>query len=194
MSHSHVPAAPAADRYTYIRIDGEDLAYLGWVTDPPATNAPYYTFGPVDGLSACDHRVEMQFRDGDETWCPICSFDHHHSRLRRKITQAPHAAQVWHDFYSPATGRVETDRKKFTQRGKAHVDAVSEELGIDHSFERTDASDLMANINGADRSLTGRRGQSKADQAAEALATTHDVAVAQGRKESKGTFVHTVSE
>ena len=188
MTQGHIPAAPKPPRRECFHVDSAFLVEIGWLNDLPANNAPWYTFGPGPA-SSCDHWIEMQYRDGDETWCPLCSTENRHSRLRRKILAAPHATQVWHSFHSHVTGREESDRRSFERHGSDHAKKISDELGIGHSFSRTDASDLRKTVTGYDR-----KGRDREAVAGEALRATHDRAVAEGRKESKGKTVHTLSD
>lgn len=160
------------------RVDVDVLVDYGYIARAPANNATWYRYGKG---SECDHTVKLPIRE-ERLWCPICTVDSRYSQLRR-IYEAPAQQQVWHEHWNMATGRVESDRKRMEQHGRAHADRISEELGIAHSFERADWSELRAT---AEADLP----TAKTDSMAQALVSTHDRAVAEGRKESKGRFVY----
>jgi len=192
MSHSHTPKPPAPPRRECVRVDSAFLVEIGWLTDLPANNARWFTYGPAPAdkkgnpyPDVCDHWIEMQYRDGDETWCPLCATEHRRTRLKRKILQAPHAPPVWHSFYSHATGQEESDRKAFQRHGSDHAKRQSDELGIGHSFTRTDSSEILSTMTGTDR-----KGRDRDTVVGEALRATHDKAVADGRKAPTEKKIH----
>lgn len=160
------------------RADVGVLIDYGYIDREPPNNAIWYKYGKG---SECGHVVRVPIRE-ERLWCPICTTEGVYSQLRR-VWESPSMQQVWHEHWNMATGRMESDRKQMEQHGKAHADKISEELGIAHSFERVDWSELRKT---AEADLP----TSKTDSMAQALVSTHDRAVAEGRKESKGRFVY----
>jgi hypothetical protein len=158
-----------------MRPDPALLIDRGMIDREPPNNARHWLYGKG---SECEHTVELPINEST-VWCPLCD---HLSQLR-KIFVAPAVQQVWHEHVNWATGRVESDRKRMEQYGRAHAEQVSEELGIAHGFERADPGELR-------REAERRGGTEKADKMAEALVSTHDRAVSEGRKESRGKFVY----
>lgn len=86
-------------------------------------------------------------------------------------------ARVWHDTDTPnlATGRVETDPRKFREHLHVASREAEERLGMAVDYQPTDPTDRDA------LGVTD-----------EGMDTTHDQAVRDGRKDSRGRFVWTV--
>lgn len=163
---------------TFEPVDPDVLWDLGMIDRPPANNARYWLYGKG---SECDHQVELPINES-RLWCPLCTQAGEISQLK-KIFVAPFQQEVWHEHFNVATGQVESDRKRMEAHGKAHADKISEELGIAHGFERADYGELRATA--METLPTG-----KTDSMQQALVSTHDQAVKDGRKDSKGKFVH----
>lgn len=165
-----------------LRVPQDLLIDRGYLPGPVANNTPHYQYGKG---TDCTHTVELPIRESHIS-CPICADNHDYSLLKR-IYVSPNALPVWHTFYCPATGRVESDRRRMEQNMSAHSQKISEDLGIAHNIVRTDHTELwkMAEARGEDENgksvHTGLKSQ-------------HDKAVAEGRKESRGRFVVPLSD
>jgi hypothetical protein len=157
------------------RLTGECLFDLGYLPLLPATNAPRYLYGKGDH---CAHVVEVPIRES-RLWCPVCKLTDQSPSMLKRIFVAPAMQQVWHEHFNWTTGQLESDRKRMEEHLHAHSSQISEDLGIGHTFERTDPSELrkMAKTNKNGNTVeTG-------------LPATHDRAVQEGRKPSRGKFV-----
>lgn len=95
--------------------------------------------------------------------------------LMRSFTAAPFTpATVWHDTDTPnmTTGRVESDPKKFARHLAEQSEIMAERLGMPVDYQPCDPADTYVSDEGLD--------------------ATHDRAVSEGRKDSRGRFVWTV--
>lgn len=160
------------------RIPQEMLLDYGYIPAPVANNAPHYLYGKG---TDCEHQVELPIRE-ERISCPLCASEHEFSLLKR-IFLAPYCEQVWWSHYNPTTGRMESDRKAMQRHLTDHSHRISDELGIGHEYKRIDPSEVLKEraAKGADRNGKTVEG---------ALVSTHNRAVAEGRKQSKGKFVH----
>lgn len=157
------------------RLPGDLLFELGYLPFVPANNKPHYLYGPYES-SRCEHHVEVPIRE-QYLWCPVCKVEGDEpSMLKRKFV-APAMQQVWHEHYNFSTGRVESDRKRMEQHLRAKSDAVSESLGIKHNFIRADYGELK------------RHAENHGMDLQTSLEATHDRAVTEGRRESRGKYV-----
>jgi len=162
------------------RIPAEMLVDFGYLPVMPAVNSPHYTYGKG---TDCAHTIEVPIRE-THIACVLCATEHEHSLLRRIYT-APAMQQVWWEHWNPATGHVESDRKRMQHRLDAQADQVSESTGIGHTFTRGDFSEY-----GKDRAAKGADKYGK--EFGEGLVATHNKAVASRKRDSKGKFVHTI--
>lgn len=153
------------------------LVDYGYVPTTPANNAPHYLYGRG---TDCDHQVELPVRE-ERISCPLCASEHEFSLLKR-IFLSPNMEQVWWEHWNPTTGHVESDRKRMEERMHRHSETISEQLGIRHNFERIDHSEIVREREKKGPDRNGKTVHS-------GLQSTHDRAVADGRKPSKGKFV-----
>lgn len=159
------------------RLPADYLIDRGYLNTAPANNAPHWLYGKG---TDCTHTVELPIHESYIS-CPICASEHETSLLKR-IYVSPNALPVWHEFYCPATGRVESDRRRMEQNMAAHSDKISADLGIAHNIVRTDYHELWK--------LAEERGEDPNGKSVHTgLKSQHDTAVAEGRKESRGRFV-----
>jgi hypothetical protein len=175
------------------RVDVDILIEYGYITKPPVNNATWFPYGKSgcgqDECSHfhCDHTVMLPTRE-ERMWCPLCTMEGRYSQLKR-IYECPQIHQVWHEFECMATGQTESDRKKMEMHGKDHAARISDELGIDHQFERVDYSELRREAeNRKPNKKVTSVSKTPGDDMAEAMVSTHDQAVKDGRKQSKGRF------
>lgn len=109
-------------------------------------------------------------------WCDDDCRDMHEWTQLRKCWQAMGTmfATVWQDTDIPnlTTGRVETDPKKFARHLADKSKEMEDRLGMPVDYQPCDPSDTYVSDEGLD--------------------ATHDRAVADGRKDSRGRFVWTV--
>jgi hypothetical protein len=165
------------DDVQWLSIPQELLIDYGFLDAPVANNACRYPFRPHPEHRDCDHHVLLYSTD-DTAWCPLCATEQRHSLLKRAWV-APTVQSMWHEHFNWTTGQLESDRKRMEEHLHAHSSQISEDLGIGHTFERTDPSELrkMAKTNKNGNTVeTG-------------LPATHDRAVQEGRKPSRGKFV-----
>lgn len=109
-------------------------------------------------------------------WCRDDCRDAHEWTQLRKSYQAMNIAtfQVWQDTdqINLATGRVETDPRKFREHLHVASEEASERLGMKVDYQPVD--------------MTDRDALGVTDEGMDA---THDAAVREGRKDSRGRFV-----
>lgn len=156
---------------TYVRIrEAADLT----------TKRPQHVYeGRCPVHSDADHEVVCQLTSNTNEsmlWCDDdCKEAGEWTQLRKCWReQGVRMATVWQDTGIPnlTTGRVESDPKKFREHLKVASREMEERLGIPVDFQPTDPSDTYHSDEGLD--------------------ATHDRAVADGRKDSRGRFVWTV--
>lgn len=108
-------------------------------------------------------------------WCDECAEAHEYVQMKKSYqAMGISAATVWQDTGIPniSTGRVESDPKKFA----AHLREASEKMG-----ER-----LGTNVDYQPMDMTDKDSLGVTDEGMDA---THDIAVKEGRKDSRGRFV-----
>lgn len=111
-------------------------------------------------------------------WCTdeCTQLDPEHVPLLRKSyqSQGTRFAAVWQDCdrLNLTTGRVETDPRKFARHLADKSKEMEDRLGMPVDFQPCDPSDTYVSDEGLD--------------------ATHDRAVQEGRKDSRGRFVWTV--
>lgn len=133
---------------------------------------PTYEYKPI-AEDNCDYIIERPFYETNFVErCPV----HHTTHLYRRVMSKPYFNTVWHDHYSPTTGQVVSDRKQMLEQLHVKSETVSERLNFPHSFVPVELSDPAF------------------DRGGEGLDSTHDAHVKLGLKESKGKFVHQMSD
>ncbi len=108
-------------------------------------------------------------------WCEICGEDGVWTRLSKSYqSQGVRIMTVWQDTDTPnlTTGRVETDARKMQQYLDMRSDIEGERLNMKVDFQIVDPTDRDA------LGVTD-----------EGMDATHDRAVSDGRKDSRGRFV-----
>ncbi len=108
-------------------------------------------------------------------WCDDCRGAHEYTQLRKSYQEQGVAmASVWQDTdtINLSTGRVETDRKKFAAHLRHQSEIMGERLGMKVDYQPCDMTD-KASLGVTD----------------EGMDATHNVAVREGRKDSRGRFV-----
>lgn len=109
-------------------------------------------------------------------WCPDdCKSSHEWVQMKKAYAEMGTSfATVWQDTDIPnlSTGRVETDPKKFRQHLAQKSEEMAERLGMAVDYQPVDMTDKDA------LGVTD-----------EGLDATHDAAVREGRKDSRGRFV-----
>lgn len=109
-------------------------------------------------------------------WCPdACKEMHEWTHLKKAYaSMGIFHAQIWQDCDIPnlTTGRVETDPRKFATHLHEQSEIMSERLNMKVDYQPTDPTDRDA------LGITD-----------EGMDATHDRAVKEGRKDSRGRFV-----
>lgn len=108
-------------------------------------------------------------------WCDECGADGRWTQLRKSFaSMGTRFARVWHDTDTPnlTTGRVETDARKFARHLADESKRMEDRLGQRVDFQPVDPTDRDA------LGVTD-----------EGMDATHDQAVRDGRKDSRGRFV-----
>lgn len=110
--------------------------------------------------------------DGENDPDGLCRGTYEWTRLRKSYSaMGTNFAQVWHDTGVPnlTTGRVESDPKKFATHLRDQSRIMEERLGMPVDYQPCDPSDTFHSDEGLD--------------------ATHDRAVRDGQKDSRGRFV-----
>lgn len=109
-------------------------------------------------------------------WCAECGGEaSSYTRLKKAYaSMATRFSRVWHDTGIPnmTTGRVESDPRKFAAHLREKSEEMGERLGIKVDYQPVDLTDKDA------LGVTD-----------EGMDATHDRAVAEGRKDSRGRFL-----
>ncbi len=108
-------------------------------------------------------------------WCQDCSAAREYTQLKKSYqSQGISMATVWHDTgeINLTTGRVESDPRKFATHLRDQSEIASERLGMPVDYQPVDMTDKDA------LGVTD-----------EGMDATHDQAVRDGRKDSRGRFV-----
>lgn len=108
-------------------------------------------------------------------WCQECAREHEYTQMKKSYQEMGTSfATVWQhtDIPNLTTGRVETDPKKFAIHLREQSEIMGERLGMKVDYQPVDMTDKDA------LGVTD-----------EGLDATHDRAVAEGRKDSRGRFV-----
>ena len=108
-------------------------------------------------------------------WCAECQQTRTYTQLRKSYqAQGVAFPRVWQDIGlpNPATGKVESDPKKFREHLRVASEEMSERLGTRVDYQPVD--------------LTDRDALGVTD---EGLDATHDHQVRTGQKDSRGRFV-----
>lgn len=108
-------------------------------------------------------------------WCDECRESREYTQLKKSYqSQGVSMAQVWHDTdtINLSTGRVESDPRKFKEHLRIKSEEMEERLGIKVDYQPVDLTDKDA------LGVTD-----------EGMDATHDAAVRDGRKDSRGRFV-----
>lgn len=167
------------DNVTWLSIPQDLLLDYGFLAEPVAINAPRFPYKPHPEHLDCEHHVLLPYRD-DSVWCPICATEGHHSLLKRAWV-APAMWQVWWEHQNMATGQLESDRHRMdVHLADASKRAEDRLEGTPANFVRTDYTEL--------RKLKAERG----GNIEAGLASTHDKAVAEGKKERVGKTTYTM--
>jgi hypothetical protein len=157
--------------------------YVRQVEDPHlTTKRPQHVYEstvpcPIYG-DACDRSVTCQFTTNvneSVIWCSECSEQHEWTQLKKCFqAMGTNFATVWQDTDTPnlTTGRVETDPKKFARHLREQSEIMGERLNMKVDYQPVDMTDKDA------LGITD-----------EGMDSTHDVAVREGRKDSRGRFV-----
>ncbi len=109
-------------------------------------------------------------------WCPDdCKAESAWVQMRKAWQDmGVNAATVWHDTgqVNMTTGRVETDARKFAAHLREQSEIMGERLGMKVDYQPVDMTD-----------------KDSLGVTDEGLDATHDAAVREGRKDSRGRFV-----
>lgn len=109
-------------------------------------------------------------------WCAECGTEASiYTRLKKAYaSMATRFSKVWHDTGIPnmTTGRVESDPRKFAAHLREQSEIMGERLGMKVDYQPVD--------------LTDKEALGVTDEGMDA---THDRAVAEGRKDSRGRFI-----
>lgn len=157
--------------------------YIRQVDDPHlSTKRPQHVYEstapcPLYG-DACDRSVTCQLTTNineSVIWCNECAEQHEWTQLKKSFqAMGTNFARVWHDTGIPniTTGRVESDPKKFATHLRDESRRAEERLGMPVNYEPVDLTDKDA-----------------LGVTEEGMDATHDRAVKDGRKDSRGRFV-----
>lgn len=107
--------------------------------------------------------------DSKQVACESCS-----TPFRRRFGFSTPA--MMHEHYNPALGRTVSSRREMREAAKVASAEATERTGILHDYQPVDLRD-----------------PSVAPDSDDGLQSQHDRAVEEGRRESKGRFVHTIS-
>ena len=110
-----------------------------------------------------------QLYDSKQMFCESCA-----AVFRRRFGFSTPA--MMHEHYNPALGRTVSSRREMREAAKMASERATERTGIFHDYQPVDLRD-----------------PSVAPDSDDGLQSQHDRAVEEGRKESKGRFVHTIS-
>lgn len=128
--------------------------------------------------STLDKKVVCQLTTNtNETmlWCQECASAHEYVQLKKAYQeQGVSFPRVWQDIGipNPTTGQVESDPRKFREHLHVASEQMAERLGMKVDYQPVD--------------LTDRDALGVTDEGMDA---THDQAVKDGRKDSRGRFV-----
>ena len=133
---------------------------------------PCPLYGRDDGDVVCQmtSNVNESF-----LWCEECGESGSWTQLRKSFqSQGIAFAQVWQASDTPnlSTGKIESDPRKFKEHLYAAGQEMAERIGMPVNYEPVD--------------MTDRDALGVTDEGMDA---THDRAVAEGRKDSRGRFV-----
>ena len=163
-----VPGVPV-----YIRaIDADDLTHHHAQHVYEATTPCPIWSETRDGPVLCQLTTNI---NESFIWCEECGHSSQWTQLRKSYqAQGIAFAQVWQDTdtINLTTGRVETDARKFKVKLWEESRKAEERLGMPVCYEPID--------------LTDRDALGITD---EGMDSTHDAAVRDGRKDSRGRFV-----
>lgn len=154
---------------------------MGHYIDESTIKKPQYAYRashPVititdSGETNSDPCVRISNTRETTLWCEGCSAEGEWTQLKRVITR-PYMLQVFHKDDGPniATGKLIGDRKQLAAAFREGEDRQEEVVGYRPDYREASPAELMA--------------QAASD---DGLASQHDRAVQEGRKESKGRFV-----
>lgn len=163
------------------RPDGPTLVELGFLAVLPPINATrwLYTSRPEGNPPGrCQHAVEVPIRERG-IWCPACRLTEQPPSYLQRTWTAPNMHQVWHSHFNLTTGKEESDPRKFEDSLRRSADRQSEITNIEHTYTRSDPTEIFNH--------RAEQGESKRGHDPRAgLKSTHDRAVAEGRKEPTG--------
>lgn len=134
------------------------------------TGCPIY--GQVDKRVVCQLTTNT---NESIIWCAECAVAHEYTQMHKAFAEMGIShATVWHDTGVPnlTTGRVESDPRKFAVHLREQGERMGERLGMATDYQPAD--------------LTDRDALGVTDEGMDA---THDRAVKDGRKDSRGRFV-----